>query len=679
MPNEITVLTRVQHKHDTEQKWNSASSFVPLNGEIVFYDADDTYPFARMKVGDGVSSIAELPFTIAKSSATRFGLVKLVSDTKQTVAANSPSATASRTYPVQLDSQERLVVNVPWTDNNTNTAHNHSAGAGLSISGSGGTSGTTTYSLKQSTSSEIGGIKIGYTESGKNYPVELNSTGQAYVNVPWTDTNTTYSAATSSAYGLVKIGYAESGKNYPVELNSNGQMFVNVPWTDTNTTYSIATASTAGLVKPISVISKPTLQSVTTTSGRYYSVQMSSDGNMFVNVPWTDTDTNTTYTVTTSGSGNAVTALSLSGTTITATRGSSFILASQKGVAGGVAELDSSGKVPSSQLPSYVDDVLEYKGIAEFPETGETGKIYVDTLTNMTYRWGGSSYVVISSSLALGETSSTAYRGDRGKVAYDHSQSNHNTWRNITVGSTTLTAAAVADTLTFAAGSNVSLSASGETVTIAATDTNTAHTHTVGTGLSISGSGGTSGAVSYSLKVASSTEIGGIRLGYAENGKNYPVELDDENKAYVNVPWTDNNTTYSSGTGISISGTTINHSNSITASNGGPTSNATLTFGGTFTVPYFTYDAQGHITGRTNRTMTMPANPNTDTHYTAYLYAGAQNASANGNATNPYLTLRENNTARSSIRFRGSGYTDISSSGGVITISTTDIDDGDIA
>ena len=93
---------------------------------------------------------------------------------------------------------------------------------------------------------------------------------------------------------------------------------------------------------------------------------------------------------------------------------------SEKGANNGVAELDSNGKVPSSQLPSYVDDVLEYSSKTAFPATGEAGKIYVDTSTNLTYRWGGTEYVEISSSLALGETSSTAYRGDRGKVAYDH-------------------------------------------------------------------------------------------------------------------------------------------------------------------------------------------------------------------------------------------------------------------
>ena len=90
------------------------------------------------------------------------------------------------------------------------------------------------------------------------------------------------------------------------------------------------------------------------------------------------------------------------------------------GVANGVAELDAAGKVPSSQLPSFVDDVIEVADYDHLPITGESGKIYVTLDTNKTYRWTGSGYAEISESLALGETSSTAYRGDRGKTAYDH-------------------------------------------------------------------------------------------------------------------------------------------------------------------------------------------------------------------------------------------------------------------
>ena len=92
---------------------------------------------------------------------------------------------------------------------------------------------------------------------------------------------------------------------------------------------------------------------------------------------------------------------------------------SEMGVAGGVATLDQEGKVPSSQLPSFVDDVIEVDSYDNLPITGEAGKIYVTKDTNLTYRWSGSRYIEISASLALGETSSTAYPGDKGKETTD--------------------------------------------------------------------------------------------------------------------------------------------------------------------------------------------------------------------------------------------------------------------
>lgn len=123
--------------------------------------------------------------------------------------------------------------------------------------------GLKNYTLPKATESTMGGIKLG----GDNV---ISST-------------TVTEAATSV-----------SSKIYAVQLNSAGKAVVNVPWTDTNTTYGIATASTAGLVKPASVITKPSINTASTNAGKYYHVQMSSDGAMFVNVPWKDT--NTTYT-----------------------------------------------------------------------------------------------------------------------------------------------------------------------------------------------------------------------------------------------------------------------------------------------------------------------------------------------------------------------------------------------
>ena len=118
-----------------------------------------------------------------------------------------------------------------------------------------------------------------------------------------------------------------------------------------------------------------------------------------------------------------------------------YIPSTEKGSNNGVAELDATGKVPSAQLPSYVDDVIEgYKDGANFYKdsahtqliTPEGDKIYVDLATDTTWRWGGSTYAQINEGLALGETSTTAYRGDRGKTAYDHSQITSGNPHNVT-------------------------------------------------------------------------------------------------------------------------------------------------------------------------------------------------------------------------------------------------------
>ena len=129
----------------------------------------------------------------------------------------------------------------------------------------------------------------------------------------------------------------------------------------------------------------------------------------------TSLESGSATSITTTGTGNAITSITKSGTVITANKGSNF------------AELGADGFVLTSQLPSYVDDVLEFATLSNFPTTGESGKIYVATNTNLTYRWTGTTYVEISKSLALGTSSSTAYRGDHGLFAYDHANSEHQT------------------------------------------------------------------------------------------------------------------------------------------------------------------------------------------------------------------------------------------------------------
>ena len=164
--------------------------------------------------------------------------------------------------------------------------------------------------------------------------------------------------------------------------------------------------------------------------------------------------------------------------------------AALKGANEGVSELDENGKVVASQLPSFVDDVIEgyYYNSKFYKESshttlisGESGKIYVDLSTEKTYRWSGTQYVIISDTIALGETSSTAYRGDRGKIAYDHSQvahapsnaeKNQNAFSNIKVGNTTIAADVASDTVTVEAGDNVTITADADNdnLKISATD-----------------------------------------------------------------------------------------------------------------------------------------------------------------------------------------------------------------
>lgn len=271
----------------------------------------------------------------------------------------------------------------------------YTASQASSVPWSGVTGKPSTFTPPTSSATVLGGIKVGYTTSGKNYKVQLDSSGNAYVNVPWTDNNTTYNEATADTLGLVKIGYASNGKNYAVLL-ANGKMYVNVPWTDNNTTYTQATSDKLGLVK-IGY----------SANGKNYPVALDGNGKMYVNVPWTDT--NTTYT-------NM-----------------------------GAASASAAGKA----------------GLVPAPAAGAQGKYL---------------------------------RGD-------------GTWQ---------------------------------------TPPNTTYAK------------------------ANTSTLGLVMIGYAENGKNYPVELDGSGKMFVNVPWTDTNTTYgvvgaNGSTGLVKNGSTVTNASGYTA------------------------------------------------------------------------------------------------------------------
>lgn len=344
--------------------------------------------FDASKIASGTINIDRLPkaalerMVVVADDAARFKLTTATAQVGDTVKVTA----TNKMYLVKDDSKL-----------NTEAGYEpYTAGQASSVPWSGVTGKPSTFAPPTSSATVLGGIKVGYTTSGKNYKVQLDSSGNAYVNVPWTDNNTTYNQATADTLGLVKIGYATSGKNYAVVLDGNGKMYVNVPWTDNNTTYAQATSDKLGLVK-IGY----------SATGKNYPVVLDGSGKMYVNVPWTDT--NTTYSnmgaATSSAAGNA-------------------------------------GLVPA-------------------PAAGAQGKYL---------------------------------RGD-------------GTWQ---------------------------------------TPPNTTYAK------------------------ASTSTLGLVMIGYAENGKNYPVELDGSGKMFVNVPWTDTNTTYSvvganGTTGLVKNGSTVTSASGYTA------------------------------------------------------------------------------------------------------------------
>lgn len=248
--------------------------------------------FDASKIASGTISIDRLP----KAALER--LVVVANDTARFALT---TATAQSGDTVKVTSTGKMYLIKDESKLNSEDGYEpYTASQASSVPWSGVTGKPSTFAPPTSSATVLGGIKVGYTTSGKNYKVQLDSSGNAYVNVPWTDNNTTYNEATADTLGLVKIGYASNGKNYAVLL-SNGKMYVNVPWTDNNTTYSQATSDNLGLVK-IGY----------SANGKNYPVALDGNGKMYVNVPWTDT--NTTYGVV---GANGSTGLVKNGSTVT--------------------------------------------------------------------------------------------------------------------------------------------------------------------------------------------------------------------------------------------------------------------------------------------------------------------------------------------------------------------------
>lgn len=344
--------------------------------------------FDASKITSGTIDIDRLP---------KAALERMVVVADDTARFKLTTATAQVGDTVKVTATNKMYLVKDDSKLNTEDGYEpYTASSASSVPWSGVTGRPSTFAPPTSSATVLGGIKVGYTTSGKNYKVQVDSSGNAFVNVPWTDNNTTYNQATADTLGLVKIGYTTSGKNYAVSLDSNGKMYVNVPWTDNNTTYTQATSDKLGLVK-IGY----------SATGKNYPVVLDGSGKMYVNVPWTDT--NTTYS-------NM-----------------------------GAATSSAAGKA----------------GLVPAPAAGKQASFL---------------------------------RGD-------------GTW---------------------------------------VVPTNTTYAK------------------------ANTSTLGLVMIGYAENGKNYPVELDSSGKMYVNVPWTDTNTTYgvvgaNGSTGLVKNGSTVTSASGYTA------------------------------------------------------------------------------------------------------------------
>lgn len=344
--------------------------------------------FDASKITSGTIDIDRLP---------KAALERMVVVADDTARFKLTTATAQVGDTVKVTATNKMYLVKDDSKLNTEDGYEpYTASLASSVPWSGVTGKPSTFAPPTSSAAVLGGIKVGYTTSGKNYKVQVDSSGNAFVNVPWTDNNTTYNQATADTLGLVKIGYSSSGKNYAVSLDPNGKMYVNVPWTDNNTTYAQATSDNLGLVK-IGY----------SANGKNYPVALDGNGKMYVNVPWTDT--NTTYS-------NM-----------------------------GAATSSTAGKA----------------GLVPAPAAGKQASFL---------------------------------RGD-------------GTW---------------------------------------VVPTNTTYAK------------------------ANTSTLGLVMIGYAENGKNYPVELDGSGKMYVNVPWTDTNTTYgvvgaNGSTGLVKNGSTVTSASGYTA------------------------------------------------------------------------------------------------------------------
>lgn len=418
-----------------------------------------------------------------------------------------------------------------------------------------------------------------------------------------TDTNTwtAFKGATSSAAGTAGYVPAPSSGQTGLFFKSDGT------WaTPANTTYSAnkgitLTDTTFGHTNSVTA---STAGSSTPSSGAIVAVPYVSY-DAYGHVTGSGTHTHTIISLssdalsdgavtTTKINNGAVTTAKIADTNVTTAKIADNAVTDAK--ISGISASKITGIISAANLPSYVDDVVEgyYHGTTTNGNTtyafyssrngdagsytytnqitGESGKIYVNLEDNKTYRWSGSNYVVISETIALGTTSSTAGRGDWTKAAYDHISNTSNP-HGVTKSQVGLSNVANIDQ----SKAINSITRSGTTFTYTTLD-------------------GTTGTFTQQDNNTDTT--------YTMSISDHTITLKPSSGDVQTITVPDNNNTYAAGSGLSMAtdNKTINHASTITS---GTVGTSSATSGATLTVPYVTYNETGHITAVGTNTHTI--------------------------------------------------------------------------
>ena len=511
----------------------AVDSSIVIDGNDIHFTADNR-PSYRKPGEDFVNLV--ISSDIATSSTA--GLVK----------SSTTGTTANRNYMVEVNPDGTMKVNVPWTDNNTT----YSAGTGLSLSG-------TTFS-----------VKTGYSESGKNYAVKTDTNGNLYVNVPWVNTNTTYSAGTglslSGTTFNVNTGYTTnaSERNYAVKTDTNKNLYVNVPWENTTDHSHSNKTILDQITEPFTTALKTDISNLKTqigglTGAMHFKGAVSSLPTDLTSYSAGDVVLfgNKEYVLNDNSGTKSWIELGDEGSHLTKTEAANTY--ATKNALSSVAQ-NASAKIDKSILTTKGDII--YASEANTPTRlgiGANGKVL--KVVSGVPAWSDdnnthNSHIIYSGKKADGSTDISSGAASSG---------------NMTLGDSGVTAGSYGDasnqTPSYGSTFNVpsiTVNAKGivtgistHTVKIPASDnTNTAHSHSAGVGLTGSGNAGTSGTYTYKVNLRDE-HVASYSSTYTAGGstKFYAVQLDKDNKLSVYVPWTDNNTTYSAGTGLSLSGT----------------------------------------------------------------------------------------------------------------------------